>query len=59
MNIQTSQIQEKETLRTLLQLEEGLRARRTALELVSRMMKHIHHQAISPHISPYLPISRA
>lgn len=41
-----------ETLKTLniageslLQLEEGLRARRTALELVSRMMKHIHHQA--------------
>jgi len=30
---------------SLLQLEEGLRARRTALELVSRMMKHIHHQA--------------
>ena len=30
---------------SLLQLEEGLRARRTALELVTRMMKHIHHQA--------------
>jgi NhaP-type Na+/H+ or K+/H+ antiporter len=30
---------------SLTQLEEGLRARRTALELVSRMMKHIHHQA--------------
>ena len=48
-----------ETLKTLsiageslLQLEEGLRARRTALELVSRMMKHIHHQAHEGAINP-------
>lgn len=37
---------------TILQLREGLRARRTALELCDRMMKHIHHEAHEGAINP-------
>ena len=49
---------------TILQLREGLRARRTALELCDRMMKHIHHEAHegasrSPRLAPWHIAQRA